>query len=183
MTSPTPQADDPQSSAPAESLEAPMVGLTGGAPERMMMPVHRWAGADWLRENTPFRGPNAKVISPLGEVVAAILGYVYGGLYHLPASIIAKPDWSSNLHIEVAVADGLATFDFNHLTQFVLLAHACCVRLEVAAGGPRGLKLHFSPRVRTGQMFARHPTIEQAIAQLVNVSFVAASPERSEAGQ
>jgi hypothetical protein len=59
------------------------------------------------------------------------------------------------------------TWDSNQLTLLVLLAHEMCVRVEVKPCNMQYLKLCFSPRdCRDGDIYKRHPTIEQAAASL-----------------
>ena len=61
----------------------------------------------------------------------------------------------------------LATFDFNHLTCLVVMAHDRCIRAEIVPSGPRmvGLMLHRRHK-RDGSMFERHPTIEEHIEKI-----------------
>lgn len=78
-----------------------------------------------------------------------------------------------------------STFDFDRLTVLVVLAHdrAIRVELEQSAPGRIGFHLHFRG-TRTGQMYARHPSIENAIANVRRVhgpSTIKAEPEPSHA--
>lgn len=61
----------------------------------------------------------------------------------------------------------LSTFDFDYLTRLVVLAHDACVRLEIVSSRPGtvGLMLH-KRSCRSGNMFDRHPTIEEAIGSM-----------------
>lgn len=131
------------------------------------MAVERYAGSDWLLGRLRRHLGGEPKISPLGIVVADILGQVYRGIYHIDyGSTLTKPDWLDENFIEVNVAQGLATYDGNELTALVLAAHEVPVRLEINAGGPRRLKLGFSPRQRMAlNLWARHPTIEDAIRE------------------
>lgn len=92
-----------------------------------------------------------------------ILCNTYGGKHHIPGKL--KED---GIYIECNVLDGLATFDFAHLTRLVLGAHDECCRLEIRASGPGRLKLRFSERKRPEEcgdypLMLGHATIEQAI--------------------
>ena len=131
------------------------------------MPAEKYAGVDWLLGRLRRHVDGEPKISPLGVIVADILGQVYRGIYHIDfGSTLTKPDWSDENFIEVNVPQGIATYDSNELTALVLAAHEVPVRLEINAGGPRRLKLGFSPRQRRAlELWGRHPTIEDAIRE------------------
>lgn len=118
----------------------------------------RPAGADWIE-----RGLKVEP-SPLGALVADILGVVYGGIYNAPINH-RKVAWADPLWIEVAAYGSLDTYDGNRLTKLVFLAHALCVRVEVNPCNMKHLKICFSPREREGGTWKRHPTIDQAVAE------------------
>jgi hypothetical protein len=86
-----------------------------------------------------------------------ILNKVYGGLHHVEE--IEDYDY----YASVSVSGGLASFDFNHLTQLVIAAHDDCLRLEIDCAGPGRLKLMFHRRRREGGISERHPTLDQAL--------------------
>ena len=67
--------------------------------------------------------------------------------------------------IEVNVWGELATYDFDCLTRAVIMAHDRAIRFAVRASGPGKVKLQIHKRQREGDMFERHPTIEEAIAR------------------
>lgn len=114
-------------------------------------------GSDWLR------GCRIANISPLGAQVADLLGDLFVGLYHLEGA--EKVDWANDHHIEVRVVyKEFATFDTNLLTKLVFLAHDRCLRVSVNPRSPQALTLLFHQRQRTGGIWERHPTIEQALA-------------------
>ncbi len=116
----------------------------------------QYAGSDWLKCN------KVANLSPFGERVADLLGYWVTGIYHLDG--IEKRDWSSCDMIEITVRTELSTFDYRNLTTLVLLAHRMAIRVAIIPAG-RVLKIRFSERQRTGSVFDRHPTIEEAIAE------------------
>lgn len=61
----------------------------------------------------------------------------------------------------------LSTFDFDYLTRLVVLAHDACVRVEIVSSAPGRIGLVLHKRAsRSGDMFERHPTIEEAIANM-----------------
>lgn len=94
---------------------------------------------------------------PFMQRAEAVLADTFRGLHNVPGKI--KPCGNG---IEVNIYHSLATFDFDNLTRLVLSAHQNCVRVEI---GPamRRIKIMIHPRQREGQMYQRHPTIEQAI--------------------
>ncbi len=81
------------------------------------------------------------------------------GYHHVSGNI--KP-CGSGIEINTR-ATGWATFDFNHLTTAVVMAHKRSIRFEIEPSGPRMLKLCLHKRQRTGLMHERHPTLEQAM--------------------
>ena len=119
-----------------------------------------YSGSDWIERQ-------GKTLSPLGREVADILGQVYEGIYHISrAALHERVKWDDNLFIMIVVTDGISTFDFNVLTRLVILCHDRAVRLEINSAGFGYLRLFFSQRVREGSMTKRHPTMEQAIAEI-----------------
>jgi hypothetical protein len=89
----------------------------------------------------------------------AVLARAYRGLHHVPNEIKKHPRyWETNVY------DSISTFDFDVLTRLVLAAHRYAVRLEIDSSGPSLLKLRLFARVRHGNRYDRHPTIEEAIA-------------------
>lgn len=82
----------------------------------------------------------------------------YRGEHHFPAALKRYGEGWSMSHL-----GSLATFDFDDLTRLVLLAHACCIRVQVESSGPNKLRIAIWKREREGSTFERHPTIEQAI--------------------
>ena len=84
---------------------------------------------------------------------------LYGGKHHIPRGGLHSfgCGWSVNHYGD------LSTFDFDALTRLVFLAHDKAIRVEVSNSGPRMVKISIWRRVRNGEMWARHPTIEQAL--------------------
>lgn len=113
------------------------------------------AGADWLRSS-------GVVLSPLGERVADLVGELVQGIYHLGDRAF-QPNWAHDHFIELRLRQDLATFDGNMLTRLVFLAHDYCIRVEVSPCNPQFLSLMFHQRKPTGSMWARHPSIRQAL--------------------
>ena len=85
-------------------------------------------------------------ISPLGESVADLLGLVWRGIYHLSWPVLRRTDWADNRLIAVRIADELATWDFNELTQLVVVSHDMQLRMSITPHGPRCLMLRFWQR-------------------------------------
>ncbi len=124
--------------------------------------AEKYAGADWVELS--LKVP----MSPFGKKVADILGQVWRGIYHLHqgSTNLCKVDWTDDRYIRITVTGELATFDSQHLTELVLAAHDSCVRVSVGACNMQRLHLYFSRRTaRKGDLYSRHPTIEQAIAE------------------
>lgn len=94
---------------------------------------------------------------------AKMLADLMGGFHHILGRI--KPCGAG---IEVNVRNGgFSTYDFNKLTTAVVMAHDRMIRFDISPSGPGLLRLSFHRRhTRDGNMAARHPTIEDAIASI-----------------
>ena len=117
----------------------------------------KYSGADWLIKSYP----DIKV-SDLGKKVADILGMVWYGLYHIAPQSIKKVNWDDTYCISIALQCSLSTFDYNELTELVILCHDQTIRLNISPN-MRYLRLFFHQRQRDGIFTVRHPTIEEAI--------------------
>ena len=96
------------------------------------------------------------------ERAEAVLAGTFGGMHHVYS---LKKFEGINAHWTMIHSGDFSTFDFDHMTRFVLLCHKHCVRGSITNGGPRALKLMVSERKgREGSWATRHPTIEQAIS-------------------
>lgn len=85
---------------------------------------------------------------------------IYFGKHHLPSRIksYGPTSWSIIHHGD------LSTFDFDTLTRLVFLAHDRCCRISIEQGGIHSVKIIvWERKKRTGSMFERHPTIEDAL--------------------
>jgi hypothetical protein len=124
--------------------------------------MSQYAGANWIKTSLH------KEMSPLGEKAADFLGDVFRGIYHLSGSShcsLSKVDWTEKHNIEVILySGGWSTWDFSELSRMVVLAHDRCLRLEIAPYSFHYIKLFISQRERTGDISARHPTMEDHIA-------------------
>lgn len=131
------------------------------------------AGADWLRQNLSY-SKKPRTISAFGESVADLLGYCWSGLYHLRPDAIERANWEDERWIMIGVGPSdLATWDFNTLTQLVVLGHDMGIRVSVHPAGTRGLKLGFGAREGryvfgdTDSCMARqHPSLEDHVAAI-----------------
>lgn len=97
------------------------------------------------------------------ETATNFFSILFGGAHHINAEI--KPyghGWCVNTHKSI-----FSTYDFIGLTKLVLMAHKYAVRVEIEPSGPRMLKICIWQRVRTGSIAERHPTIEDAIQNIV----------------
>jgi hypothetical protein len=112
-------------------------------------------------------GVDPRGASEFGRTVAAICSIFAGGLHNwTPVSSAKKADWSNQHCIEIVWGGTLSTFDYSNLTALVILAHDYAVRIELKAVAPNYMRLLFHPRKRRGDIFERHPTIEQAVETL-----------------
>lgn len=120
-----------------------------------------YMGANWVKQQ-------CAELSPFGERVADLLGELYRGIYHINygALMHKRTDWTSDTRIEIVVPDDgwFGTFDGNRLTNLVILCHDACIKCDLRAANIGYLRLIFYPRKgRTGDIYDRHPTIEEAI--------------------
>lgn len=117
----------------------------------------KFAGLDWLKANQ-----RVKEISPLGERVAELLGEWAGGIYHI--NDITQVEWANTYFIEVNLGyRNMATWDAADLTHLVFLAHWLCIRVEVAPKNRNTLRVLFHGREREGQIYKRHPRLDEAV--------------------
>lgn len=126
------------------------------------MTNQRYAGSEWIQSLR-----NAKPMSPLGVAVADLLGDVFLGIYHIETAELRQVDWSNATWIEVPINSALCTVDFDHLTRLMVLAHDRMIRVDIQ-GLERGwlLLLFHQRESRSGQMWARYPTLEDHAALL-----------------
>ncbi|KKN03232.1 hypothetical protein LCGC14_1109860 [marine sediment metagenome] len=117
----------------------------------------RYAGSTWIEE----RGWSQ--MSPLGRQVADILGYCWSGIYHLEDRYLREVEWGDPHQMVIRFRGELATYDFSHLTELVLLAHREGIRIAVAPKSNWTLELRFSRRY--GGLGA-HPSIGQVIQRV-----------------
>ena len=91
-----------------------------------------------------------------------VLASVFGGFHHIDG----EPKRFAE-GIEVNTSLGCwSTFDHDDLTRLVFTGHDHCIRFEVRSSGPRMLKLcAWKRHTRTGQLFERHPTLEEAVTK------------------
>jgi hypothetical protein len=88
-------------------------------------------------------------------------GKIFRGNYNIIGHVKPYGDgWQLN-----TLSGRFATFDFNSLTELVLLAHKECVRVEIKASGPGMIRICIWQRQRDGKFWEKHPTIEQAIQE------------------
>jgi hypothetical protein len=120
----------------------------------------KFSGADWLKSALH------KKLSPFGELVADVLGQVYGGIYHIQSEVShPRAEWEHPNRIEICTYGDLSTYDFDILTKLVVLCHDNAIRLTVAPASNKFLRLIFFKRVRVSEHWSeRHPTLEDAAA-------------------
>ena len=72
-------------------------------------------------------------ISENAKKTLTILSEVFGGLHHLEGEQLQFFDYQSNWYNQYLLKGGLATFDSQHLTLLVIMAHDMAVRIEIQA--------------------------------------------------
>ena len=93
------------------------------------------------------------------EYCRKALSFWVGGDHHLPK----VDDWGAGIAINFS--GDLSTWDFNRLTQLVLIAHRYFIRIEIGSSGPRMVKVIAHRRRLTGSQSWRHPGIGELITQ------------------
>jgi hypothetical protein len=87
-----------------------------------------------------------------------ILEELYRGYHHMKCRNVK--DWGTG--IAYSHYGELSTFDFDHLTRLVKMAHDRCVRVTIGPSGPGMIRIMMHKRhKRDGCMSERHPTWEQ----------------------
>lgn len=104
-------------------------------------------------------------LSPFQRKAVNMLSRAFGtGIYNIPCRW-EKVDWDWGYGVRFTIRCGsLSTFDFNHLTRLVVMAHDECIRVSVEPRSFAYLAIVMHQReAREGAMHSRHPTIETAI--------------------
>lgn len=124
-----------------------------------------YEGARWIKYMLPYwYKKDPKIISPLGERVANLLGELFGGIYHIDESALKKAEWDNNYNISIRVSKNLATYDFSYLTRLVFLCHHFRLRVEVAPLNFDNLTLLFHDRGDDKkQIHKYHPSLDEAV--------------------
>ncbi len=92
------------------------------------------------------------------ERAERLLDKVYRGIHHCGPIKKEPRQWTTNHYGQIS------TYDFDELTRLVLAAHEYCIRVSIQSSGPRMVKIVLHPRTcREGDVYDRHPTIEEAI--------------------
>lgn len=97
------------------------------------------------------------------QFCADMLAEWVGGYHHLPKLREFGTGVCINFYGD------LSTYDWNRLTQLVLLAHRDFIRIEVASSGPRMVKIiahRRSPRVDGDRQHNRHPSLADLIDEI-----------------
>lgn len=101
--------------------------------------TYTYAGSDWIATDA------RRTLSPLGILVADILGQVYHGIYHIRKAVLhPRVEWDNPELITLVINRELANHDSPDLTRMVLLCHEAGVRLGITAAAYRYLRLDFS---------------------------------------
>ena len=70
------------------------------------------------------------------EKAREFFGELYYGEHHIPNKIKKFGNGFS-----VSVPAGIATYDSDHLTRLVFMAHRDCIRVEIANSSPYNIKI------------------------------------------
>lgn len=125
----------------------------------------KWAGADWVEANMKYFNPEMKM-SDLGRNVANFLGELFYGIYHLDNSAIKKVEWDNTHHIVISIGWRVwSTVDFDTLTRLVFLAHHRALRVDLHPSTHNYMRLMFHQRNRSGDLYHRHPTLDEAVTK------------------
>lgn len=112
-----------------------------------------WVESYLKRELTDFQ---RKAVEILGQACNT-------GTYNLPVKW-ETVDWNYNGGVRFKFRGSMETFDFDHLTRLVILAHDGCVRVGIEPLSPKHLAITmYQRRKREGFIYERHPTIDQAV--------------------
>lgn len=85
------------------------------------------------------------------------------GIYNVPANW-EKAEFHPQYLRVVIRCHGWASFDFSELTRLVIAAHEECIRVQLEPQARNYMAVFLSERAHEAEsMFARHPTIEQAV--------------------
>jgi hypothetical protein len=91
-----------------------------------------------------------------------------GGLHHFPGGEgrIAKANWDRHcVEVVFRARESFSSVDGDALARLVFLAHDLGIRADVSGHGMNGMSVMLHPRVRDGRRMARHPTLEEAVAE------------------
>lgn len=122
-----------------------------------------YSGADWVQAQFKYTKPNM-VMSPLGRAAADLLGELFYGIYHLDNKCIYKATWDDPICVQIIIGwHSWTTVDFDTLTRLVFLAHHMAIRVELHPATHHYMRLRFWQRGRTGDMYTRHPTLQEAV--------------------
>lgn len=113
----------------------------------------RWVESDIKRDLTPFQ---ARAVD--------VLCAAFGAPWNAPW-IWRRADWHWGGGIAVCARTTPSTYDFDHLTRLVIAAHDACVRAEISPASSAHIRIALHARKRDGSRYARHPTMEEAIAR------------------
>lgn len=109
----------------------------------------------------------------LTEFQAAAVNLLVDGLNTGPWNLPIKwqrVDWTygrDGVRFVIRSHGGLATYDHDHLTRLVVLAHDQCIRLRIEPVAFSYLAIILSPRRREAASFMEgHPTMEEAVARI-----------------
>lgn len=96
------------------------------------------------------------------ERARRVLAWTFYGIHHVPYWHLRRA-WGDGVKVSLHINP--ATFDYSYLTRLVIAAHDECMRVQIMPGGRGLLSLGLTPRMREGETYDRHPTLDDAIAR------------------
>lgn len=84
---------------------------------------------------------------------------LFGGEHHIPGHAVI-PVGVGGYYVDSSIP--MATYDGRMLTNLVFLAHERAVRVEISPCRGSRLRISIWKRVRSGEYYERHPTLEDA---------------------
>ena len=120
------------------------------------------AAADWVERNSDIR---IKLNADQRAAVGLLVDAMNTGVYNLSVNW-NKVRWDDKgARFCMYAGGGLGTYDFNHLTRFVILAHDRCMRVYIEPCNRQHLYIWIHQRDPwAGEMARGHDTLDQAVA-------------------
>lgn len=92
-----------------------------------------------------------------------VLAIAFRGIHHCEGWRNRRPFGDG---VSVVHWAELSTFDFDYLTRLVIAAHDEHVRVSMIGASNGYIRIGLTPRLRQGDVYSRHDTIEAAIEKV-----------------